>query len=96
MLTTEETARIATLAHLDLPAADIERLTRELSKILEYIDQLAAAPIGEDEADPDTSPTPLRSDQVMPSLPLSDVERNAPLFGDGFFLVPKVIGGGES
>ena len=96
MLTIEETARIARLAHLDLPAADIERLSRELSKILEYIDQLAGAPIGGMEVPAGSSPTPLRSDQVMPSLPVADVEANAPLFADGFFLVPKVIGGGES
>jgi aspartyl-tRNA(Asn)/glutamyl-tRNA(Gln) amidotransferase subunit C len=36
---------------------------------------------------------PLREDEPRPSTPIELVERNAPAFAHGHFVVPKVIGG---
>lgn len=88
-----EAARIAALAHLDLDDAALERIAADLSKILEYVDQLEEADVEAIEEHATFPATPLRDDVLTPSLERAAVERNAPAFIHGFFVVPKVIGG---
>jgi aspartyl-tRNA(Asn)/glutamyl-tRNA(Gln) amidotransferase subunit C len=86
-----EAARIAALAHLELDDPTLEQLARDLSSILDYVDQLPSE--GAALATPSDSELPLRDDVVTQSLARELLEENAPDFLDGFFVVPKVIGG---
>ena len=87
-ITREEAQRIAELAHLEFDDAGLQRMADEMTKILSYIDQLREI---EGSTDKSVGATPLREDVARPGVPREAVERNAPAFRDGHFVVPKVI-----
>ena len=84
----EEAKRIAELAHLEFDDAGLERMADEMTKVLSYIDQLREV---EGSTDKSVGATPLREDVARPGVSREAVERNAPAFRDGHFVVPKVI-----
>ena len=84
----EEAKRIVELAHLEFDDAGLERMADEMTKILSYIDQLREV---EGSTDKSVGATPLREDVARPGVSREAVERNAPAFRDGHFVVPKVI-----
>lgn len=88
----EEARRVADLAGLELDEAELDRMAGEMTVILTYIDQLREvdAECGEEH---ESAATPLRDDEPGPSVDRDHVARNAPAWRDGFFVVPKVIGG---
>jgi len=88
----DEARRVAALAHLEFDDAGLDRMSEEMTKILTYIDQLREVEAGGFE-ERDATVTPLRVDEPRPSLDQELVARNAPAWRDGFFVVPKVIGG---
>ncbi|HEX8173163.1 MAG TPA: Asp-tRNA(Asn)/Glu-tRNA(Gln) amidotransferase subunit GatC [Thermoanaerobaculia bacterium] len=88
----EEARRVAALAHLEFDDAALDRMAAEMTKILTYIDQLREVDVaGSDEVT--AAATPLRDDEPRPPIARELVEHNAPMWRDGFFVVPKVIGG---
>lgn len=88
----EEARRIAELAHLEFDDAGLERMAGEMTKILSYIDQLREVDV-EGFEEHDAAATPLREDVPHQTLDRELAARNAPSWRDGFFVVPKVIGG---
>ena len=87
-----EARRIADLAHLEFDDDGLDRMAAEMTKILTYIDQLREVDVeGFEEREREV--TPMREDEPRPSLDRESVARNAPSWRDGFFVVPKVIGG---
>jgi aspartyl-tRNA(Asn)/glutamyl-tRNA(Gln) amidotransferase subunit C len=86
-----EARRIAQLAHLEFDDAALDRMASEMTAILEYIDQLREADV-EGIAASVEGETPLRQDEIRPSIPREAAERNAPQWRDGQFVVPRVIG----
>jgi aspartyl-tRNA(Asn)/glutamyl-tRNA(Gln) amidotransferase subunit C len=93
----DQVEHIADLARLELSDAETQQLQSDLSRILEYVEQLSEL---------DTSDVPptahvvvqedvLRDDVVRPSLPTEDVLANAPYAEDGFFRVHAVLPKGE-
>ncbi len=94
-VTPAEIERIAALAKLDFTAAEKSRLTADFNQMLAYVSQLDELDLT--QVEPATHPldsgAPLRADETMPSLPREEALRNAPASHDGFFSVPKVIGG---
>ena len=84
----EEAKHIAELAHLEFDDAGLQRMADEMTKILSYIDQLREV---EGSPDKNVGATPLREDVARPGIPREAVERNAPAWRDGHFVVPKVI-----
>lgn len=88
----EEARRVANLAHLEFDEAGLDRMAAEMTAILTYIDQLREVDAGEGE-EQETVVTPLRDDEPRESVDRDPVARNAPAWRDGFFVVPKVIGG---
>jgi len=88
----DEARRVAALAHLDLDDAGLDRMASEMTKILTYIDQLREVDVDGFE-ERDATVTPFREDEPRPGLDRSLIERNAPGWRDGLFVVPKVIGG---
>jgi len=90
----EATVRhIARLARIKIGAAEAANLERELTAILDWVDQL-----GEVDTDDVTPLTrigdlslPWRADEVTAGGCQGDIVRNAPASEDGFFVVPKVV-----
>jgi aspartyl-tRNA(Asn)/glutamyl-tRNA(Gln) amidotransferase subunit C len=88
----DEARRVAGLAHLEFDDAGLDRMASEMTRILTYIDQLREVDVqGFEERD--AAVTPMRADEVRPGTDRDAVARNAPAWRDGFFVVPKVIGG---
>jgi aspartyl-tRNA(Asn)/glutamyl-tRNA(Gln) amidotransferase subunit C len=92
-ITTEQVEQVARLARLRLSEEEKALFAGQLSKILEYVEQLKA--IGTEGVDHTASgldqPGPLREDEVAPSLGVEAATSNAPEAERGTFLVPKVI-----
>jgi aspartyl-tRNA(Asn)/glutamyl-tRNA(Gln) amidotransferase subunit C len=94
-LTTEEVARIAGLARLELSEADLDRLARELTDILTFAGEIAAVDTRGVEAAAEAGPATghLRPDVTRPSLSREDALGQAPAAdAAGCFTVPRVIG----
>jgi aspartyl-tRNA(Asn)/glutamyl-tRNA(Gln) amidotransferase subunit C len=88
----DEARRVAALAHLEFDDAGLDRMAAEMTRILTYIDQLREIDVTGFDDDVQTG-TPLRDDEPQPSAGRELVARNAPAWRDGFFVVPRVIGG---
>jgi len=92
----KDVAYVSELAHLELTEAERQRMLRDLTSILEYVDRLnrldtsGVPPMAQVSAGmPPLSA--MRPDQVRPSLPREEVLRSAPQTEGEFFKVPKVI-----
>lgn len=90
----QDVRKIAHLAKLHFSETEEEHLTGELNEILHYMEQLNE--LDTEHVEPlyhvlELSNV-LRKDVIKPSLPQEQALQNAPLSGDGFFKVPKVLG----
>ena len=85
--------KIANLARIETKDEDLEALSKELSKMLEFMQQLNSADIS--KVLPMTSVTPmflsLRTDEVTDGDKQKEILMNAPHQSEDFFAVPKVI-----
>ena len=90
----EEARRIARLARLEMDDPTLDRMAREMSGILDYIDQLRDVEGAGESAPPLASE--LRADHAREPGVSSQVAANAPDWRDGFFGVPTVIPVSES
>ncbi|MGO9786178.1 MAG: Asp-tRNA(Asn)/Glu-tRNA(Gln) amidotransferase subunit GatC [Stellaceae bacterium] len=86
-------ARIADLARIKLPEAERDAIAVELSKILDWIEQLNQVPT--DGVEPMASVAhmqlPMREDKVTDGDCRDKILQNAPQAANGFFAVPKVV-----
>ncbi len=89
----DEVRRVAALACLEFDADGESRMAGEMSRILDYVDQIRSVTIGADDTAAERLPVRLRDDVAAESLSVSLVEQAAPRFARGHFVVPKVIGG---
>jgi aspartyl-tRNA(Asn)/glutamyl-tRNA(Gln) amidotransferase subunit C len=89
----DEARRVAGLAHLEFDDEGLGRMAEEMTAILGYIDQLREADVAGLEAESPGPATPLRADEPRPPVDRQLAAANAPAWSDGFFVVPKVIGG---
>ena len=89
-----DVAKVARLARLDLSPDELERMTAQLSGMLEHFADIDALDLA--EVSPMTQPYPLvnvlRADVVRPSLDRDEVLAAAPAAEDGRFRVPPIIG----
>ena len=85
--------RIARLARIAVPDADVPHLQGELNAILQFVEQLNEVNV--DGVEPMTSVTPMamkkRQDVVDDGAQPDRVLKNAPSRQDGWFVVPKVV-----
>jgi aspartyl-tRNA(Asn)/glutamyl-tRNA(Gln) amidotransferase subunit C len=92
-LSLDETRKVAKLARLALPEADLVAIQSQLSAILNYIDQLGELNV--DGVEPLAHPLPLanvfRDDVPRPSLTPDEALCNAPNRLADFFGVPAVF-----
>jgi aspartyl-tRNA(Asn)/glutamyl-tRNA(Gln) amidotransferase subunit C len=85
--------RIAHLARIKVEESEVERLGRELSAILAFVEELNSVDVS--GVEPLTSVLPMkmkkRTDVVTDGGKASDILANAPEREDQFFVVPKVV-----
>lgn len=84
---------VAHLARLELSDADVERMARQLSAILDYVDQLQSVNTDgvEELAHPLKVANVFRADEPGESLPVAEALANAPDRRGDFFGVPAVF-----
>lgn len=85
--------RVAHLARIEVADDDLDDVARELSSILDLMDQLGIIDVEGIEPMASVSPMPVhwREDVVTDGGLRDDVLANAPEVRDGFFAVPKVV-----
>ncbi len=92
-LSREEVLHIARLARLGLTNAEVNRLSEELSHILESF--VALQQVDTEVVPPTTQPNPLKNilkeDKIKPSLSQDEVLVNAPNRDNEFFRVRAVL-----
>lgn len=85
--------RVAKLARIAVPEADLPELAKEFSAILGFIEQLNEVDV--EGIEPMTSVTPQRlkrrKDVVIDGGQPVEILKNAPDAREGFFAVPKVV-----
>lgn len=85
--------RIARLARIKITAAEAKGLVKELSGILDWVEQLNEVDVT--GVEPLTRVVPIelkkREDVVNDGGIAADILKNAPMAEDGFFVVPKVV-----
>jgi aspartyl-tRNA(Asn)/glutamyl-tRNA(Gln) amidotransferase subunit C len=85
--------RIAHLARIEVTDAEATALKRELSGILDWVQQLNE--VDTSHVEPMTRVTPMtlkrRPDDVNDGGNAEAIVQNAPMSADHFFLVPKVV-----
>ena len=81
------------LARLHLDEKDMDDVVAKLSSIVDFVDQLQAAPTDDvvPMAHPMDQSQRLRADAVTESNEREKLQKNAPSTENGFYLVPKVI-----
>ncbi len=90
----KEVEHVAQLARLELTDAEKSRFAEQLSHILTYVDQLQevsteGVSLSASEANEGMV---LREDIPRQGLSLEQALANAPESGEGFFVVPKILG----
>ena len=96
-ITPDQVRHVAKLARLALDERELERLSRQLESILEYVAKIGEVDVSgvEPMAHAADVKNVLRDDVAGPALPVEQVLQNAPDTDGRFFKVPKVIGGDE-
>lgn len=89
----EQVRWVSHLARLDMDDAELEKIGKKLSAVVDYIDQLKQ--INTDNVEPLAHPLPIsnvfRDDEAGQSLSVDDALSNAPMRHGDFFAVPAVL-----
>jgi aspartyl-tRNA(Asn)/glutamyl-tRNA(Gln) amidotransferase subunit C len=92
-ITPEQVDYVALLGRLALEPEEKRKYGAQLDDILKYMDMLAE--VSTDDVAPMAGPvelyTPLREDEVKPSLPVEEALANAPARIGTSFRVPKIL-----
>ncbi|WP_154794991.1 Asp-tRNA(Asn)/Glu-tRNA(Gln) amidotransferase subunit GatC [Occultella kanbiaonis] len=93
-INSDEVARLAALARIDLAPDEITRLAGELDVIVQAV--ATVSEVAGDDVPATSHPIPLtnvlREDTVGQTLPVADVLAQAPAAEEGMFLVPQILG----
>lgn len=92
-LTKEQVQHVALLARLQLEDSELDDVVEKLSRIVDFVDQLQAAPTDDvvPMAHPLNMSQRLRADDVTEPDQRDFVQENAPSTEGGYYLVPKVL-----
>jgi aspartyl-tRNA(Asn)/glutamyl-tRNA(Gln) amidotransferase subunit C len=92
-LSETDVAKVARLARLHVPPADLPAMTAEVNGILGWIEKLQA--VNTDGVEPLVSVSgmtlPLRPDAVTMGGQVAEIVQNAPEAMENYFVVPKVV-----
>ena len=93
-LTTDDVARLAALARIELTDQELERMAPELAIILEAV--ASVSEVADADVPPMSHAMPLtnvfREDVVRPGLTQEQALSGAPATDEGKFLVPRILG----
>ena len=85
--------RIARLARIKITEEEAKGLVKQLSGILNWVEQLSE--VDTSAVEPMTRVVPIelkkREDAVTDGGKADDILKNAPMAEDGFFVVPKIV-----
>ena len=85
--------RIARLARIKITEEEAKGIVKELSGILNWVEQLSE--VDTSAVEPMTRVVPIelkkREDAVTDGGKAKDILKNAPMAEDGFFVVPKIV-----
>ena len=89
----DQVQHIAMLARLSLEDDSSDEVVDKLSRIVDFVDQLSAAPTGDVQpmAHPLDAAQRLRADVVTEQNERDRYQQNATDVAEGYYLVPKVI-----
>ncbi len=91
MIDREQVLHVARLARLELSDEEVERMSSELSGVLDHVDKISELNL--DDVEPTTHVVALenvlRADEPTPSLPRERALEPAPDPADGAFRVPS-------
>ena len=92
MIDRETVLKVAYLARLKLTEEEVELFSKQLADILEFVNQMNEVDTqGVSPFVLDYGETPLREDIPGQTLPKEEIERNAPQFENGYFVVPRIF-----
>jgi aspartyl-tRNA(Asn)/glutamyl-tRNA(Gln) amidotransferase subunit C len=94
-VTPEVVRKVAELARLRVPEAELSRWADQLGRIVSYIDQIEGIPEAAFGKPPAPPATPVRTDEARDGHGREALETNAPRRYQGFGVVPRVVGTGE-
>ena len=93
-LTTDDVARLAALARIELTDQELERMAPELAIILDAV--ASVSEVADADVPPMSHAMPLtnvfRDDVVRPGLTQEQALAGAPATDEGKFLVPRILG----
>ncbi|NOX69532.1 MAG: Asp-tRNA(Asn)/Glu-tRNA(Gln) amidotransferase subunit GatC [Gammaproteobacteria bacterium] len=92
-LSKDQVQHIATLARLTIAEEEMDDVVGKLSRIVDFVDQLQAAPTENvvPMAHPLNTCQRLRADAVTEGNERDRIQANASAVHDGLYLVPKVL-----
>ena len=92
-ITDADVERVARLARLRIEPADLDARARDLARVLELFDRLAAVDTRDVEplSHPLAATQRLRPDVVTETVDREALQRGAPETEDGMYVVPRVI-----
>jgi len=92
-LSTQDVRDIAKLAKLQINQDELDRYKQDLSRILEFVEQMNQADVDNIEpmAHPQDMMQSLRADEITETNQREKFQQIAPATQDGLYLVPKVI-----
>jgi aspartyl-tRNA(Asn)/glutamyl-tRNA(Gln) amidotransferase subunit C len=92
-LSAEQVRWVASLARLELTSAELDAMTGQLNRIVEYVGQLQA--LNTDGVEPLAHALDVanvfRADEPQPSLSVDEALANAPRRSGHFYAVPAVL-----
>lgn len=89
----EMVRKVAALARLRVPEADLPAWTGQLSRILSYIGQLEGIPDRPALSESVLASTPVRADVPCPGGGAEALAANAPAMVHGYGSVPRIVAG---
>ena len=92
----EVVSKVAALARLRVPDADLPAWTRQLGRILSYIAQLERIPERPSRGEALLPSTPLRADLPVDGGGARALESNGAAIVHGYGSVPRVVAGSRS
>ena len=85
--------KIATLSRIKIQEKEVEKFSKELSKIITWVEKLNE--VDTKNISPTTNPSdikiPFRKDEIKDGKIKDKILKNAPEHKGGYFIVPKVI-----
>ena len=92
MISTDDVKHVAKLARLELTEEEIDKYSKQLGSILQYVEQMNEVDTTGIEPMPHAIPVynVMREDVVKYEKTKDEMLANAPFEEDGFFRVPKI------